>query len=103
MLPVVVFRERTGSPASPLSEVGRVPPSVHEEPAFAEVEKPVNFLAPPRHEPESLYPEMTSDADPRTSAVSLCVSCAVASAAALLTRLFGRAVMALRKPPPFTI
>src|ERR1041384_1446020 len=101
--PVVVFRERHGSPASPLESNGRVPPSVHDEPPSAEVEKPVNLCAPARNEPESLNPEMTFEPDPRTSAVSLCVSCAVASAAALLTRLLGRAVIASRNPLPFTI
>src|SRR5215813_5971255 len=59
VLPKVLSRASTGSPASPFGLVGRVPPSVQVAPISVDREKPVNLLEPGRKEPESLNPAIT--------------------------------------------
>jgi hypothetical protein len=59
MRPVVLLRASTGSPASPLGLVGRVPPSVKVTPPSVERAKPVNLLLAVALEPESLKPTTT--------------------------------------------
>src|SRR5438046_4604064 len=44
VLPNELSRASTGSPASPLGEVGKVPPSVHDVPPLVDREKPVTLL-----------------------------------------------------------
>src|SRR5207247_9687107 len=92
VLPDALLRASTGSPTSPLGLVGRVPPSAQFVPKLVDREKPVNLLAPPRNEPESLNDEITLVPDPSTMVVSLCVSCAVVSAAGSFTRLLASAI-----------
>ena len=50
----LLSRASTGSPASPLTLVGNVPPSVNVAPPSVDREKPVNLLLAVAFEPESL-------------------------------------------------
>src|SRR5262245_34779658 len=59
MRPVVLLRAITGSPASPIGLVGKVPPSVNVAPPLMDRANPVNLLEPPELEPESLKPTTT--------------------------------------------
>src|SRR5262247_3096484 len=83
MRPVVLLRASTGSPASPIGLVGKVPPSVKVAPPLVDRANPVNLLLPPELEPESLKPTTTVLPN-ATIAVSLWVNKPVPVAPALL-------------------